>query len=88
MADTTSILARIEEEGVQTVDFRFTDLSRTLAAHWFRRSQGIDERVLEEGVMFDGSAVPGWRDASESDMMIVPDLSTAPSSTRSAPSRR
>ncbi len=76
MADTTSILARIEEEGVQTVDFRFTDLSGRWQHIGFAAA-GIDERVLEDGIMFDGSAVPGWRDASQSDMMIVPDISSA-----------
>ena len=76
MADTTSILARIEEEDVQTVDFRFTDLAGRWQHIGFAAAQ-VDERVLQEGIMFDGSALPGWRDASESDMMIVPDLSSA-----------
>ena len=76
MADTTSVLARIGEEDVQTVDFRFTDLGGRWQHIGFA-SAGVDERILEEGIMFDGSAVPGWRDASESDMMIVPDLSSA-----------
>ncbi len=76
MADTTSILARIGEDDAQTVDFRFTDLSGRWQHIGFAAA-GVDERVLEEGIMFDGSAVPGWRDASQSDMMIVPDLSSA-----------
>lgn len=76
MADTTSVLARIGEEDVQTVDFRFTDLSGRWQHIGYTASR-VDERMLEEGIMFDGSAVPGWRDASESDMMIVPDLESA-----------
>ena len=76
MADTTSVLARIGEEGVQTVDFRFTDLGGRWQHIGFAAAR-VDERVLEEGIMFDGSALPGWRDTSESDMMIVPDLSSA-----------
>ena len=76
MADTTSVLARIGEEDVQTVDFRFTDLGGRWQHIGFAAAR-VDERILAEGIMFDGSAVPGWRDASESDMMIVPDLSSA-----------
>ncbi|MEM9626567.1 MAG: type I glutamate--ammonia ligase [Pseudomonadota bacterium] len=76
MADPTSILAQIEEEDVQTVDFRFTDLCGRWQHIGFAAAR-MDERVLQEGIMFDGSALPGWRDASESDMMIVPDLASA-----------
>jgi glutamine synthetase len=76
MADTASFLERIEQEGIQTIDFRFTDLFGRWQHIGFAAAR-IDQRILDEGIMFDGSAVPGWRDASESDMMLVPDLSTA-----------
>ncbi|MDH3660103.1 MAG: type I glutamate--ammonia ligase, partial [Alphaproteobacteria bacterium] len=76
MVDTTSVLERIEQEDVQTVDIRFTDLGGRWQHIGFAAAK-IDKRVLEEGVMFDGSAVSGWRDASESDMMLIPDPSSA-----------
>ena len=76
MATTTSVLERIEQEDVQTVDFRFTDLCGRWQHVGFAAAK-VDQRVLEEGIMFDGSAVPGWRDASESDMMLIPDLASA-----------
>ncbi|MEZ5931230.1 MAG: type I glutamate--ammonia ligase [Alphaproteobacteria bacterium] len=76
MAETTSVIERIEQDAIQTVDFRFTDL-RGRWQHVGFAAAKVSERLLEEGIMFDGSAVPGWRDASESDMMLIPDLSTA-----------
>ena len=76
MVETTSVLERIEQEGLQTVDFRFTDL-RGRWQHIGFAAAKVTARLLEEGIMFDGSAMPGWRDASESDMMLIPDLATA-----------
>ena len=76
MAETTSVLERIQQEDVQTVDFRFTDLSGRWQHIGFAAAK-VDQRLLDEGIMFDGSTVPGWRDASESDMMLVPDLECA-----------
>jgi len=75
MVETKAVLERIEQEDIQTVDFRFTDL-RGRWQHIGFAAARVSERLLEEGIMFDGSAVPGWRDASESDMMLIPDLST------------
>lgn len=73
--DPQSILARIEQDDIQNVDFRFTDL-RGRWQHIGFTAASINERILEEGVMFDGSAIPGWRDVSQSDMMLIPDLAT------------
>jgi glutamine synthetase len=73
MSDPTTILETIEREGVQTVDLRFTDLR----GHWRHIScppGAVDETMLAEGALFDGSAIAGWRDASQSDMLLKPDL--------------
>ncbi|MGI9436987.1 MAG: type I glutamate--ammonia ligase [Geminicoccaceae bacterium] len=75
MANPQSILERIEQGDIQTVDFRFTDLRGRWQQLGFSAA-GINQQILEEGVMFDGSAIPGWRDISQSDMMLVPDPST------------
>lgn len=76
MMDPQTILERIEADDIQNVDFRFTDL-RGRWQHIGFTAASVNERLLEEGVMFDGSAIPGWRDVSESDMMLIPDLETA-----------
>lgn len=75
-ADAQAILEQIERDGVQTVDFRFTDL-RGRWQHYGFAARSLSAAILEEGVMFDGSAIAGWRDVSQSDMMLLPDLSTA-----------
>ncbi len=73
--DPRSILERIEQDDIQSIDFRFTDL-RGRWQHIGFAASSISESILEEGVMFDGSAIPGWRDVSQSDMMLIPDFST------------
>jgi glutamine synthetase len=75
-ADPQSVLERIEQDGIQCLDFRFTDL-RGRWQHIGFAAASVTERLLDEGIMFDGSAITGWRDASLSDMMLIPDLATA-----------
>src|SRR5690606_11755315 len=83
MADVAAILERIRAEEVRTVDFRFTDL-RGQWQHVAVAADAVDAALLERGVMFDGSAVAGWRDVSQSDMLLKPDLATAVSDPFSA----
>jgi len=76
MADVDSILKIIEENGVKFVDLRFTDTK----GKWQHTAQAvctIDEDLLTDGIMFDGSSIEGWKVINESDMILMPDLSTA-----------
>ena len=84
MTEVAAILERIRAEEVRTVDFRFTDL-RGQWQHVAVAADAVGETLLERGVMFDGSAVAGWRDISQSDMLLKPDLATAVSDPFSAP---
>ena len=68
-------LEQIRAEDVRTVDFRFTDL-RGQWQHIRVAAGAVDEALLEH-VMFDGSALAGWRDVSQSDMLLKPDLASA-----------
>ena len=65
-----------EEHGAEMVDLKFTDF---LGA-WQHCSYPIDtwdEGTFEDGVGFDGSSIRGWQGIHESDMLAVPDASTA-----------
>ena len=76
MDDISALLARIEDEDIKSIDLRFTDL----AGRWRQRSFEPGPHVahwLKDGVFINGSAVPGWRDIHDSDLLIRPDLSTA-----------
>jgi len=60
----------------EMVDLKFTDLLGT----WQHCSFPVDtwdEGTFEEGVGFDGSSIRGWQSIHVSDMMAVPDASTA-----------
>lgn len=76
MSEAAAILERIAAEGIRTVDFRFSDLSGRWR-HLGYEAGRIDAELLGEGVFIDGSAVPGWRDITEADLLLRPDLATA-----------
>jgi len=76
MSDAKKVLDLIKENDAQFVDLRFTD-PRGKLQHLTQHIDTIDEDSLTEGFMFDGSSIAGWKVINESDMSLVPDLSTA-----------
>ena len=76
MSDAKSVLKMIEENDVQFVDFRFTD-PRGKWQHTAQHVSTVDEDMFKDGIMFDGSSIAGWKAINESDMILMPDLSTA-----------
>ena len=76
MSDPGKVMELIKEHEVKYVDFRFTD-PRGKWQHLAHHVRTISEDFLNEGVMFDGSSIAGWKAINDSDMMLVPDCSTA-----------
>lgn len=72
----SDVLKMIKEKDVKFVDFRFTD-TKGKEQHISVPSHVIDEKLFEEGKMFDGSSISGWKHINESDMILMPDASTA-----------
>jgi glutamine synthetase len=70
------VLAMAREHGVRMVDFKFTDLPG-MWQHVSLSIHGLEEDAFEEGLGFDGSSIRGFQEISESDMILVPDPSTA-----------
>ena len=76
MSDTSSIMEMIKENDIRFVDLRFTD-PRGKWQHLTQAIVTVDEGSLKEGFMFDGSSIAGWKAINESDMCLMPDLTTA-----------
>jgi glutamine synthetase len=76
MTKAKEVLQRIKADDIKYIDFRFTDPRGKWQHVTFDRSL-VDEEALEEGVMFDGSSIAGWKVINESDMNLMPDLDTA-----------
>ncbi len=72
----SDVLNTINEYGVKFVDFRFTD-TKGKEQHVSIPSRQLNEDSFTEGQMFDGSSVAGWKGINESDMILMPDASTA-----------
>ncbi len=70
------VLAMAAEHGVRMVDFKFTDLPG-MWQHVSLSINALSEDAFEEGLGFDGSSIRGFQEISESDMILVPDASTA-----------
>ena len=71
-----TVMQMITDHDVKYVDFRFSD-PRGKWQHTAQHVSTIDEDSLGEGIMFDGSSIAGWKAINESDMNLLPDLSTA-----------
>ena len=69
-------LSLIKENNVRWVDLRFTD-SRGKEQHVSIPTSEVDEGFFEDGKMFDGSSIAGWKGINESDMILMPDDSTS-----------
>ena len=72
----SNVIDMMKENDVKFVDFRFTD-SRGKQMHLTLPAPAVDEGKISEGLMFDGSSINGWKGINESDMILMPDPSTA-----------
>ena len=70
------VLAFAEQNGVKLVDLKFIDWPGQWQ-HCTYPLHEIDADKFEEGLGFDGSSIRGWQSIHESDMLMVPDESTA-----------
>ena len=70
------ILKLMQEKDVEFVDLRFTDPRGKLQHVTFDKSM-VDADFFTDGQMFDGSSIAGWKAINESDMTLMPDVSTA-----------
>lgn len=76
MSAVAKVLAMVNEHDVKFVDFRFTD---TLGKeqHASIPAHSVHEDLFEEGFPFDGSSIAGWKGIQASDMLLLPDPTTA-----------
>ncbi|MEP5937159.1 MAG: type I glutamate--ammonia ligase [Erythrobacter sp.] len=75
MASAQDVLQQIKDEEIEWVDLRFTD-PKGKWQHLQMYAGVMDEDALEDGLMFDGSSIEGWKVINESDMILKPDLGT------------
>ncbi|WP_193074969.1 glutamate--ammonia ligase [Pseudomonas sp. FME51] len=66
----------INEFDVKWVDLRFTD-TKGKQQHITMPARDVNEEFFDEGKMFDGSSIAGWKGIEASDMILMPDDSTA-----------
>ena len=70
------VLNMIKDNDAKYVDFRFTD-TRGKEHHVTVPAYTVEEDTFTEGKMFDGSSIAGWKGINESDMILMPDPTTA-----------
>ncbi|MBT1065879.1 glutamate--ammonia ligase [Bowmanella sp. Y26] len=66
----------IKESEAKFVDLRFTD-TKGKEQHVTIPAALVDEEFFEEGKMFDGSSIAGWKGINDSDMVLMPDAASA-----------
>jgi glutamine synthetase len=66
----------VKDNDVKMIDFKFMDFPG-LWQHFSIPATLLEERLFEDGLGFDGSSIRGWQVINESDMIMIPDLSTA-----------
>ena len=66
----------IKDHEVKLVDFKFTDLPGTWQ-HFTTTLSEYSEDIFTEGLGFDGSSIRGWKVINASDMLVIPDPTTA-----------
>ncbi|MEO6713892.1 MAG: type I glutamate--ammonia ligase, partial [Mycobacteriales bacterium] len=70
------VLKYIKDEGVEFVDIRFCDLPGIMQ-HFTMPAENFGPEIFTDGRMFDGSSIRGFQEIHESDMLLLPDPTTA-----------
>ena len=70
------LLKQIKDLDIKMVDMRFTDVPGT-THHFTIPIKFLEEDIFEDGLGFDGSSVRGFQAIENSDMIVVPDVTTA-----------
>ncbi|MDR7191781.1 type I glutamate--ammonia ligase [Luteimonas terrae] len=73
---TDNLEKLIKDHKIEFVDLRFTDM-RGVQHHVTFPKSIIEPGLFEDGKMFDGSSISGWKGIQNSDMVLLPDASTA-----------
>jgi glutamine synthetase len=76
MSTPNDVLKMIKDKDIKFVDVRFTD-PRGKMHHMTYDVKHFGEDVFSDGVMFDGSSIAGWKAINESDMILMPDATSA-----------
>ncbi|MGO2746852.1 type I glutamate--ammonia ligase [Microbacterium sp.] len=74
--DSSEVLSYIKENDVKFLDIRFTDLPG-VQQHFNIPASTVDEAFFTDGQLFDGSSIRGFASIHESDMQLIPDVTTA-----------
>ncbi len=75
-ANPEELLRYLSTEGVKFVDVRFCDLPGVMQ-HFTVPVESFDDSVFTDGLAFDGSSIRGFQQIHESDMLLLPDVTTA-----------
>ncbi|GAB4053326.1 type I glutamate--ammonia ligase [Catellatospora paridis] len=75
-ANSEELLRYLKDEDVKFVDVRFCDLPGVMQ-FFTVPVQSFDASVFTDGLAFDGSSIRGFQQIHESDMLLLPDVTTA-----------
>src|SRR5215470_15865488 len=70
------LLKTIKDEKIEMIDLRFTDIPG-LWQHFSVPPRALGDDSFADGVGFDGSSIRGFQEIQESDMLVLPDSTTA-----------
>src|SRR5262245_7815535 len=70
------VMKLFRDNGVKMVDMRFIDFPGVWQ-HFTVTANRVDEECFASGFGFDGSSIRGWQGIQESDMLVIPDATTA-----------
>ena len=76
MTTAADVIKMIKDNEVRYADLRFTD-TKGKEQHVTVPARYVTDEFFVDGKMFDGSSIAGWKGINESDMILMPDASTA-----------
>ena len=74
--NSSDVMKAIKDNGIQMVSFRFIDVPG-ISQNFTIPTRAMEEDMFEDGLGFDGSSVRGFQAIEQSDMLVMPDPTTA-----------